>query len=42
MGFGAELLPARCERCGGTIGRHDSRCWICGFPTSNPREIGTS
>jgi curved DNA-binding protein CbpA len=39
--FGEELLPARCERCNGTIGRRDARCWICGFPTSNPREIAS-
>lgn len=36
-GFALELLPARCERCRGTIGRRDPRCWICGFPTSAPR-----
>ena len=42
LAFGVELLPARCERCRGTIGRHDARCWICGFPTSNPREIRSS
>lgn len=36
-GFAVELLPARCERCGGTVGRQDPRCWICGFPTSAPR-----
>jgi curved DNA-binding protein CbpA len=32
--FAVELLPRRCERCGGAIGRADERCWICGFPTS--------
>jgi curved DNA-binding protein CbpA len=37
LAFGAELLPARCERCGGAIGRTDPRCWICGFPTQAPR-----
>jgi len=35
--FAVELLPARCQRCGGAIGRSDPRCWICGFPTSAPR-----
>lgn len=40
--FSVELLPARCERCGGAVGRTDARCWICGFPTANPRQIGSS
>jgi hypothetical protein len=35
--FFVELVPARCERCGGAIGRTDERCWICGFPTTAPR-----
>jgi curved DNA-binding protein CbpA len=37
VAFGAALLPARCERCGGAISRTDQRCWICGFPTRAPR-----
>lgn len=37
-GFVVELMPARCERCGGTVGRNDPRCWICGFPTNAPRQ----
>jgi hypothetical protein len=37
MAFVVELVPLRCERCGGAIGRTDARCWICGFPTSAPR-----
>jgi curved DNA-binding protein CbpA len=35
--FAVELLPRRCERCGGAVGRTDARCWICGFPTTAPR-----
>jgi hypothetical protein len=35
--FGAALLPLRCERCAGAIGRRDVRCSICGFPTGAPR-----
>jgi curved DNA-binding protein CbpA len=39
--FAIELVPARCERCGGAIRRRDATCWICGFPTPNPREIAS-
>ena len=35
--FGAELLPARCERCNGAVGRREPRCSICGYPTRAPR-----
>ena len=35
--FLGELLPARCDACRGAIGRGDTRCWICGTPTSAPR-----
>jgi curved DNA-binding protein CbpA len=35
--FAVALLPARCVACRGAIGRNDTHCWICGFPTSNPR-----
>jgi curved DNA-binding protein CbpA len=35
--FALALLPARCQRCGGAVGRSDPRCWICGFPTNAPR-----
>ena len=35
--FAVELLPARCVACHGAIGRGDTRCWICGTPTTAPR-----
>jgi len=35
--FAVELLPARCVACRGAIGRSDTRCWICGTPTTTPR-----
>jgi curved DNA-binding protein CbpA len=35
--FALELLPARCVACRGAIGRTDTRCWICGTPTTAPR-----
>ena len=35
--FVLELLPARCAACRGAIGRGDTRCWICGTPTTIPR-----
>jgi curved DNA-binding protein CbpA len=35
--FAVELLPARCAACRGAIGRADTRCWICGTPTTVPR-----
>jgi curved DNA-binding protein CbpA len=35
--FAVALLPTRCVACRGAIGRGDRYCWICGFPTSNPR-----
>jgi curved DNA-binding protein CbpA len=35
--FALALLPARCAECRGAIGRSDTYCWICGFPTTTPR-----
>ncbi|TME30110.1 MAG: J domain-containing protein [Chloroflexi bacterium] len=35
--FAVELMPARCTVCRGTIGRSDTHCWVCGFPTTTPR-----
>ena len=35
--FALELLPARCVACRGAIGRADTRCGICGTPTTAPR-----
>jgi len=35
--FALELLPARCIACRGAIGRAETRCWICGTPTTTPR-----
>lgn len=35
--FAQEMLPARCVGCRATIGRSDTRCWVCGTPTTAPR-----
>ncbi len=35
--FALELVPARCERCAGAVGRRDRRCGVCGAEVARQR-----